>query len=87
MKAKHTPGPWLFRDKNEAVYTSSKTHPYGSLIFRFDEDEGPSDADLNLILAAPVLFEALQDLLNDVGRDNSMLGAVKARAAIAKVLN
>ena len=30
------------------------------------------------------LLEALQALLNDVGKDSSMLGAVKARAAIAK---
>ena len=31
------------------------------------------------------LVEALNALLNDVGRANSMLGAVKARAALAKV--
>jgi hypothetical protein len=31
------------------------------------------------------LVEALNSLLNDVGRANSMLGAVKARAALAKV--
>ena len=30
------------------------------------------------------LLEALQALLNDVGKDSSMLGAVKARAAINK---
>lgn len=29
------------------------------------------------------LVEALESLLNDVGRANSMLGAVKARAALA----
>lgn len=31
------------------------------------------------------LVEALESLLNDVGRANSMLGAVKARAALAAV--
>ena len=34
--------------------------------------------------AVPELLEALNDLLDDVGRASSMIGARKARAAIAK---
>lgn len=39
---------------------------------------------LELLEHRKELLEALDLLLNDVGRANSMLGAVKARAAIAK---
>jgi len=57
---KHTPGPWLSRGKSDSVHESSDTHPYGCQIFRFAEDQGPSDDDLNLILSAPDLLEALE---------------------------
>ena len=57
---KHTPGPWLSRGKSDSVHESSNTHPYGCQIFRFAEDQGPSDDDLNLILSAPDLLEALE---------------------------
>lgn len=86
MIPKITPGSWLYRGKNDAVYSKSATHPYGSLIFRFHEEDSPNDADLSLILIAPELLEALNDLLDDVGRDSSLLGAVKARAALSRVM-
>jgi hypothetical protein len=54
-----TKGPWLHRGKSDSVHKSSSTHPFGELIFRFDEDASPSDEDLALILAAPDLFQAL----------------------------
>lgn len=58
--SKHTPGPWLSRGKSDSVHESSDTHPYGCQIFRFADDQGPSDDDLNLILSAPDLLEALE---------------------------
>ena len=90
---KHTPGPWLSRGKSDSVHESSDTHPYGCQIFRFAEDQGPSDDDLNLILSAPDLLEALEDALSDydawmkdadVTPNESLLAWTnKARAAIA----
>lgn len=64
---KHTPGPWLSRGKSDSVHESSDTHPYGCQIFRFADDQGPSDDDLNLILSAPDLLEALEGMLEIYG--------------------
>ena len=72
MSAGHTPGPWLHRGKSDSVHQASKTHPYGATIFRFDEEEGPSDEDLSLILSAP-------DLLAERDR----LKALNAELAVA----
>ena len=88
---KHTPGPWLSRGKSDSVHESSDTHPYGHQIFRFAEDQGPSDDDLNLILSAPDLLDALEYVADiDVsGADDSVIRFIlaaaqnKARAAIA----
>lgn len=44
----------------------------------------PASVTNELLEHRKELLEALDLLLNDVGRANSMLGAVKARAAIAK---
>lgn len=83
---KHTPGPWLSRGKSDSVHESSDTHPYGHQIFRFSEDQGPSDDDLNLILSAPDLLDALEYMLETCpGIDNSGDQArIQARAAIAR---
>jgi hypothetical protein len=89
---KHTPGPWLSRGKSDSVHESSDTHPYGCQIFRFADDQGPSDDDLNLILSAPDLLEALEYVADiDVsGADDSVIRFLlaaaqnKARAAIAR---
>ena len=88
----HTPGPWLSRGKSDSVHESSDTHPYGCQIFRFAEDQGPSDDDLNLILSAPDLLEALEYVADiDVsGTDDSVVRFIleaaqnKVRAAIAR---
>lgn len=64
--SKHTDGPWLYREKNEAVYTAppeGSVYTYGEQIFRFNEDALPSDADHHLILAAPELLEAAKLVL------------------------
>lgn len=96
-KTKHTPGPWLYREKNCAVYTASSTHPYGQFIFGFDQDDPPEEADANLVIAAPDLLEALQEMVAGdaeaieeaqalgVPFPEEMLATFKkARAAIAK---
>jgi len=92
----HTPGPWLFRGKSDTVHKPSNTHPFGDEIFRFNDDsDGPSDADLSLILAAPYLLDALKKIINfniqycierygDESKAESMACVVVARAAIAK---
>lgn len=77
---KHTPGPWLSRGKSDSVHESSDTHPYGCQIFRFADDQGPSDDDLNLILSAPDLLEALECLIKSDHDDVIEM----ARAAIAR---
>ena len=61
---KHTPGPWLFRGKSESVHARCETHPYGEVLFQFNDECAPSDQDLNLILAAPDLLEALESIID-----------------------
>jgi alkylhydroperoxidase family enzyme len=83
--SKHTPGPWAVGPDLEVFYALNGvgiTRPLKltSMAGRTEEDR----ANARLIAAAPEMLEALQDLLNDVGKASSMLGAVKARAAIAK---
>lgn len=56
----HTKGPWLSRGKSDSVHEQSETNPFGRQIFRFADDQGPCDEDLNLILSAPDLLEALE---------------------------
>ena len=92
--SKHTPGPWLFRDKSSSVHEQPKNKPgekyiYGKQIFRFrdDDDEVPgiSDEDLALILAAPDLLAACELMLTVAGLDREAPHAVNVmRAAIAK---
>ena len=89
---KHTPGPWLSRGKSDSVHESSETHPYGCQIFRFADDQGPSDDDLNLILSAPDLLDALEELersvlagsYEDPSHDRIFRALKDARAAIAR---
>ena len=90
MSTGHTPGPWLYRGKSDSVHRPSETHPYGETIFRFDDEESPFYEDLNLILAAPALLEALQGMLCMPGEDDAESTAERicrigrARAAIKK---
>lgn len=91
-KATHTPGPWLFRAKNDSVWTTppaGSLYKFGDHIFTFHAEDGPSDEDLALILAAPELLTALQACLayleNDVPLPNYGDAEKRAaRAAIAK---
>lgn len=69
MTSKHTEGPWLHRGKSDSVHKSPSAEHYaqgyrlGETIFQFHEESPPSDADLDLILAAPELLQALQESL------------------------
>lgn len=80
--SKHSQRPWLYRGKSDSVHERCDTHPYGRQIFRFVEDEAPSDSDLNVILAAPDLLEALEAVVRVADRATDEFDM--ARAAIAK---
>lgn len=63
---KHTSGPWLFRAKNDSVWTTppaGSLYKFGDHIFTFHDEDGPSDEDLSLILAAPELLQVAICLL------------------------
>lgn len=89
----YTPAPWLSRGKSDSVHEVCNTHPYGTQIFRFHDDQGPSDADLSLILGAPVMYAALCKLreslqqLNDCGDVGDYVAEELeiVRAALAEV--
>jgi hypothetical protein len=77
--SKHTPGPWEYDMKNEAVYAGRNTIVY---------EGNANEADYRLIAAAPELLEALQEILDySGGADNALEDEYvmdRARAAIAK---
>lgn len=58
---KFTTGPWLFRHKSDTMHTEHADYPYGAAFFGFDPEFPPSDANLNLIAAAPDMYEALSN--------------------------
>lgn len=68
--ANHTPGPWLWRDKDSSVRVpGGNGYPYGPSVLRIVEgDDGCaqiSDADLALVLAAPDLLAAAEQVLRE----------------------
>jgi hypothetical protein len=86
VSAEHTPGPWLLDDENGVIannqviaYAKAISHP---ILRKVDVEQW--NANACLIAAAPDLLEALDEMLDDIGRANSMPSAIKARAAIAK---
>lgn len=93
MSVKHTPGPWLWRWKDNSLRTAGdgKPYQYGTeVVLRLAEDAEISDADERLIAAAPDLLAALHqiDALRASGgkSDAEMLFEMRsvAKAAIAK---
>lgn len=80
-----TPAPWLSRGKSDSVHEACPTHPYGYQLFAFIEDQGPSDADLALILAAPLLLAALKKVVADVPGDALDAWHCQALEALAAV--
>ena len=87
-------GPWLYRGKSDSVHMppADPVYQYGSQLFRFNEEDVPSDADLDLVLAAPDLLEALDACLGTMevcfpdAPIDSVIGKniIAARAALQK---
>ena len=89
MTAKHTPGPWV-ADDNEGfsqwsiwgrMAPSGHGTP-GRKVAVVDDCSGHSDADAQLIAAAPELLEALQSLVQTL--KVAGYSTAHADAAIAK---
>lgn len=65
---KHTPGPWIVGTRNPMIRTVSIYHPYTNLEFTTTDGKGlkwlaevETNANAQLIAAAPDLLKALQD--------------------------
>jgi hypothetical protein len=85
MTTKHTPGPWVVLQNPMGNDCITAEDCRICDMPGWDDDYADEEAaNTRLIAAAPELLAALNALLDDVGRANSMLGAVQARAAIAK---
>jgi hypothetical protein len=91
--SKHTPGPWDWRDIDDLRQAKSTRTDgrYGESVLcaSYDYDRGPyletTDANRDLIAAAPDLLAACETLLSIAGIEREAPGAVeRARAAIAK---
>ncbi len=66
---KHTPGPWLWRGKSGSLHQAGTDgYIYGPAVLEpvYDYDSGVdtsvSDADANLIAAAPDLLQSLKEI-------------------------
>ena len=79
----HTPSPWgtYYNRQDDIVVRKMTASGLESHVIAHCKS---GFANAILIAAAPELLEALKALLDDVGSANSMLGAIKARAAIKK---
>jgi hypothetical protein len=101
MTTKHTPGPWSVvfektstgKDFGIICGGSGRSGLMDTVICHAPDSQSEptsfkrfQEANARLMAAAPELLAALNALLDDVGRANSMLGAVQARAAIAKAI-
>lgn len=98
MKFKGTPGPWTFSRSDQfgdarfyvAQADGAPYTPYYSDVSTLIAETVSSElvriqeANAKLIAAAPELLEALDQMLDDIGRANSMPSAVKARSVIRK---
>lgn len=75
LAAAATPGPWLYRGKSDSVHQAPwGPYQYGDQVFRFNDEEAPSDADCEFILAArdavPALVAIAQAAHRVVNADN-----------------
>jgi hypothetical protein len=82
-ETKWTPGPWQ-TEENHIVAGAVRVAVVDTPNIHGGVDWIECDYNARLIAAAPDLYAALSALLDDVGRTNSMPGAVQARAALAK---
>lgn len=90
-EAKHTPGPWVVKFRNDHSCYISMGDPKAGPHKQFDlefSDLDPSDvADARLIAAAPDLLSAISAMLTHMGMDEDEWNKPtfeQARAAIAK---
>ena len=82
---KWTPGPWFNTSEDDSVIGEVMDKPLDSGVSMVVSIYGENaKRDARLIAAAPELYEALNAMLNDVGRASSLPSAIKARAALAK---
>jgi len=93
--AKHTPGPWSWAEDRFHDGYSGIVGPDGQEVLfpnhANDGDEGaawfedfPSDADRNLIIAAPDMYDALKDLLTVFDRCEAGLPPSRALRAFVR---
>jgi hypothetical protein len=93
MSTQHTPGPW-FKNRGFLIGSDGSDVVAADLGLGLGADNGDGirKANARLIIAAPDLLEALQDLfdadmehfLMGDGKDDQIEAIAKARAAIAK---
>lgn len=91
---KGTPGPWAFERDDASRDEGAIRGGGGVLVCWFGDSEShyntsgfaPEADDLSLILAAPELLEALQDILHAYDKHDEHSEFDFARAAIAKAL-
>jgi hypothetical protein len=85
-KAKHTPGPWKWNEKQDSIFSDNPEWKYSYIAkIATGEDIRQEHANARLIAAAPELLEACKlaaASLDAVGVNNATLRI--ARAAIAK---
>ena len=96
--AKHTPGPWVVKSTDEDINTKTiidSDEFWIAKVLNFNrasDDIRESQANANLIAAAPAMYEALQALLALIGDedlpDNGELSGASicdfARSALAQ---
>ncbi len=87
MDAKHTPGPWAYRQDDtgeDGFVVVSEGRPYVATVHSGARDWTESNA--RLIAAAPDLLEALTlaDTMLSGANMNAKVVTLKVRAAIAK---
>lgn len=87
---KHTPGPWTaYNASNGRIFKRWRVQSGGTTIAELVDLPGDCNvSNAALIAAAPDLLAAcmaVADLANGQGRENLMMVAAQARAAIAKI--
>lgn len=84
--AKYLPGPWEVAAGDVWATSPWNARVRIASVTQFSPMNGvDSAANARLIAAAPELLGVVDSLLSDIGRDNSMPSAVRARAVLTKL--
>jgi hypothetical protein len=67
MTLKHSPGPWVFDERDFAIYSKH------ACVATFASDELPTEADGRLIAAAPDMLRLLR-VIADIPLEQARLG-------------